>query len=292
MNPELKEAAVHGSSDYPFAYYDLQHIRSSFHVSLHWHEEVEIIYVYEGPLYLTINNETFIGKAGDIFLVNSKEIHGMDVKQPRVRYGTLLFSPNSFLFLEGDYVTREYLHPLCRDVIFFSHTIESEVLRQKLFSLITEIIRLNEEKVPAYQLGTKALLLQFLFLLFENHLEKSAAPVQKNSALNREILTLIHERYTQNLTLKEIADTFHMSYKYFSRYFKNTFHTTLSEYIMKLRLEKAQSLLSTTEISITEISLQTGFNNISFFIRSFKKAYGLSPLQYRQKQFTSVQKES
>ena len=72
-----------------------------------------------------------------------------------------------------------------------------------------------------------------------------------------------------------------MSYKYFSRYFKNTFNTTLSDYIMKLRLERAELLLTSTSLPVTDISLQTGFNNISFFIRSFKQAYGLTPLQYR-----------
>lgn len=285
MNLELKEATIHGSNDYPFAYYDLQNISPSFHVSLHWHEEIEIVYVYEGPLYLTINNENFIGNKGDVFLVNAKEIHGMYVKNPHVRYGTLLFLPSSLLFSETDYATREYLQPLCRENMFFSHTINIASVSEKLFSIIMEILRLNKEEVPAYQLGTKALLIQFLFLLFENHLEQSYTPMPKNSTLNREILSFINTHYTQNITLQEIADTFHMSYKYFSRYFKNTFHTTLSEYIMKLKLEKAQSLLSTTEISVTEISLQTGFNNISFFIRSFKKAFGLSPLQYRLKQF-------
>lgn len=284
MNPELKEAAVHGSRDYPFAVYDLQHISSSFHVSLHWHEEIEIVYVYEGPLYLNINNENYTGQKGDIFIVNSKEIHEMSVKNSHVRYGTLLFSLNSLLFQEVDYTTREYLQPLCRGDIFFSHTLGNKDLSEKIFTIISEILRLNKEKVPAYRFGTKALLMQIIFLLFHHHLEQSNAHTQKNSTLNREILTFINERYTQSLTLGEIADTFHMSYKYFSRYFKNTFHSTLSDYIMKLRMERAQLLLSTTELPVTEISLQTGFNNISFFIRSFKKAYGLSPLQYRHQQ--------
>ena len=52
---------------------------------------------------------------------------------------------------------------------------------------------------------------------------------------------------------------------------------------MKLRMERAELLLSTTELPVTEISLQTGFNNISFFIRSFKKAYGQTPLKYRNR---------
>lgn len=281
MNSALKEAAVHGSKEYPFAVYDLQKLGSSFHVSLHWHEELEIVYVYEGPLYLTIDNQNYIGKKGDIFIVNSKEIHEMHVQNANVRYGTLLFSLNSLLFQEGDETTRKYLQPLCMGEVLFSHTLNSAELSEKIFSLIAEILHLNKQKVPAYRFGTKALLLQIIFLLFHNHLEINNLNSGKNSTLNREIISFIGERYTTDLTLKEIADTFHMSYKYFSRYFKNTFNTTLSDYIMKLRMERAELLLSTTELSVTEISLQTGFNNISFFIRSFKKAYGQPPLKYR-----------
>lgn len=281
MNSELKEAAVHGSKDYPFAIYDLQKIGPSFHVSLHWHEEIEIVYIYEGPLYLTIDNRNYIGKKGNIFIVNSKEIHEMHVQDANVRYGTLLFPPNSLLFQEGDEATRKYLQPLCMGDIQFVHTLDNQELSEKIFSIIKEILRLNKQKVPAYRFGTKALLLQIIFLLFNNHLEVSILHAQKNSTMNREILTFIGERYTTELTLGEIADTFHMSYKYFSRYFKNNFQTSLSDYIMKLRLERAELLLSTTELPVTEISLQTGFNNISFFIRSFKKAYGCTPLQYR-----------
>lgn len=281
MNPKLKEAAVHGSKEYPFAVYDLQKIGLSFHVSLHWHEELEIVYVYEGPLYLTIDNQDYIGKKGDIFIVNSKEIHKMHVQDNNVRYGTLLFPLNSLLFQETDESTRKYLQPLYTGDVMFYHTLEDAELTEKLFSIIMEIVHLNKQKVPAYRFGTKALLLQILFLLFNNHMEISSRKSHKNSTLNRDIISYIGERYTADLTLMEIADKFHMSYKYFSRYFKNTFNTTLSDYIMKLRLERAELLLSSTELSVTEISLQTGFNNISFFIRSFKKAYGMTPLQYR-----------
>ena len=281
MNQKLKEAAVHGSKDYPFAVYDLQHLGPSFHVSLHWHEELEMVYVYEGPLYLSINGENYVGNQGDIFIVNPKEIHNMYVKDSDVRYGTLLFSLNSLLFHENDESTRKYLQPLCMGDVILPHKIAMPEISKNIFALICEIVRLNREKVPAYRLGTKALLLQIIFLLFHNHMEITNLNSQKNSTLNREILSYIGEHYTTNMTLSEIADKFHMSYKYFSRYFKNNFQTSLSEYLMKLRLEHAELLLSTTELPITEISLQSGFNNISFFIRSFKKAYGFTPLQYR-----------
>ena len=288
MNTKLKEAAVHGSKEYPVAIYDLQNIGPSFHVSLHWHEELEIVYVYEGPLYLTIENTEYIGNTGDIFIVNPKEIHKMHVQTPGVRYGTLLFSLKTLLFQESDETTRKYLQPLSMGDVLFSHTLKDAGLRTKIFTIITEIVSMNKEKVPAYRFGTKALLLQILFLLYNGHMEKTHPTMNKNSILNREIISYIGERYTTDITLMEIANNFHMSYKYFSRYFKNTFNTTLSDYVMKLRLERAELLLGTTELPVTEVCLQTGFNNISFFIRSFKKAYGVTPLKYRNQRDVSA----
>ncbi len=283
MNPNLKEPVIHGTKDYPVAIYDIQKIRTSFHVSLHWHEEMEIVYVYSGPLYLTIGKQNYIGKAGDVFIINSKEIHEMHVEDGNVRYGTILFPPASLLFFENDEATRKYLQPLCLGEIMFAHTAYDPSLSQKLFTIIMEILRLNKEKVPAYRFGTKALLLQIIFLLFNEHMEVEHILSQKNTTLNRDILTFINERYTTDISLSEIADTFHMSYKYFSRYFKNNFQTTLSDYIMKLRLERAELLLSTGTLPVTEIAMQTGFNNLSFFIRVFKKAYGYTPLKYRNR---------
>ena len=57
----------------------------------------------------------------------------------------------------------------------------------------------------------------------------------------------------------------------------------ISDYITHLRLEHAKQLLQDTDIPVTEIAMQSGYQNVSYFIRSFKKTYGVSPLKYRKK---------
>ena len=94
-------------------------------------------------------------------------------------------------------------------------------------------MQLNREKVPAYRLGTKALLLEIIFLLFHHDMAINSPHAAKDSSLNREIISYIGDRYTDNLTLTEIADKFHMSYKYFSRYFKNKIGVNPTEYRRK-----------------------------------------------------------
>ena len=76
---------------------------------------------------------------------------------------------------------------------------------------------------------------------------------------------------------------FHLSEKYLSRYFKQHFHLTLTQYLMHLRLTHACHLLESTSLPVTEVALQSGFSNVSHFIRSFHASFRMSPLQYRKK---------
>ena len=79
----------------------------------------------------------------------------------------------------------------------------------------------------------------------------------------------------------EFGNQFHLSEKYISHYFKEHFHITLSQYINHLRLEHARKLLQETTFSITEIAMQSGYENVS--TRYLRVVYGMSPLKYRKR---------
>ena len=81
MNQNLREPITHGSAEYPFALYHIRASLHAFNVSLHWHDEVEIIYIKKGNLHLIIDKDSYLGTAGDIFIVNSQEIHEMSVEE-------------------------------------------------------------------------------------------------------------------------------------------------------------------------------------------------------------------
>ena len=96
------------------------------------------------------------------------------------------------------------------------------------------------------------------------------------------MISYIQQNYTEKIYLKEFGAQFHLSEKYISRYFKEHFHITLSQYVNHLRLEHARQLLQETALPITEVAMQSGYQNVSYFIRSFKKTYEMSPLKYRK----------
>lgn len=104
---------------------------------------------------------------------------------------------------------------------------------------------------------------------------------KSTSSLQKELLSYIQQNYCFRISLHDLAGHFHMSEKYISRYFREHFQLTLSQYITYLRLSHAKHLLETTSLSITETALQSGFPNVSYFIRTFKNTFHVPPLQYR-----------
>jgi AraC family transcriptional regulator len=94
-------------------------------------------------------------------------------------------------------------------------------------------------------------------------------------------VTLMQQRYTTALTLEEIAGEVHLTREHFSRLFKAEIGIPPAKYIKRLRLQKGRELLETTLLSVKEIMHKVGVSDESHFVRDFKLAYGLSPMQYR-----------
>ena len=133
----------------------------------------------------------------------------------------------------------------------------------------------------ATQIRIKLVLLQFILEMWNKGLVVENDTSGRNT-VEKEMVSYIQQNYTGTISLKEFGEQFHLSEKYISRYFKEHFHITLSQYVTYLRLEHAKQLLQDTDLPITEIALQSGYQNVSYFIRSFKKTYEVSPLKYRK----------
>ena len=88
---ELKENKPHGTKDDPFSIYHIKNKGRSFQIPVHWHDELEIIYVKSGFLTVSISGESYIGKAGDAFVVSPGSLHLMGAQTGTVDYFTFLF---------------------------------------------------------------------------------------------------------------------------------------------------------------------------------------------------------
>ena len=134
---------------------------------------------------------------------------------------------------------------------------------------------LCDEDIPTELLTT---LLTPLALMLEKLLENEV--LENGNEYNR-ILLYLNEYYT-SADLEDICCHFHRSPSHISHLFKKQTGMTLRAYCNKLKLEKAKSLLETTDMPITQIALDVGFNDVSYFINLFRQKNGVSPLVYRK----------
>ena len=281
MYRELKENRPHGTKEYPYTQYFIHKPQRAFHIPVHWHDEVEIIYIKKGYITVYIGDETFSAKAGDLFFVNTGEIHFMSSDDLRVEYYTLLFPLTFLSFQIEDALEQEVFMPLRQKNLLFPIGIKGLNSERQMLDVICEVIKVNEEKEIGYQLRTRILLLE----LIEELLKEKAfcqADIAGTTGMQRELVAYIQKHYTEKITLTMLAKEFHLSEKYISWYFKEHFYISFIQYVSHLRMMKAKDLLLTTEQQVTEIAYSSGYPSVNYFIRSFKEEHGVTPLQYRK----------
>ncbi len=110
-----------------------------------------------------------------------------------------------------------------------------------------------------------------------------ASPKPDNLTLVNNILKYVDENYAEKISLEEIAKENYVSYNYLSQTFAKTVGTTFSKYLVGVRLRHAVDMLIRSDLSISEISYKCGFNNVNYFIKTFKSYYELTPNEYRKK---------
>ena len=285
---ELKENKPHGTKDDPFSTYHIENAGRSFQIPVHWHDELEIIYVKSGFLTVSISGESYIGKPGDAFVVSPGNLHLMGSDTGAVDYYTFLFPLKNLSFRADDLLEDKLLEPLNSGHLMINPRI-NDTAKELCEQLIEVYAAKNDESESQLtaQIKTKIILLQFIFEMWKKGFIIENDTSGRNT-VEKEMVSYIQQNYTGKISLKEFGEQFHLSEKYISRYFKEHFHITLSQYVTYLRLEHAKQLLQDTDIPVTEVAMQSGYQNVSYFIRSFKKTYEISPLKYRNNMLTEI----
>ena len=283
---ELKENKPHGTKDDPFSTYHIENAGRSFQIPVHWHDEFEIIYVRSGFLTVSISGESYIGKTGEAFVVSPGNLHLMGSQSGTVDYYTFLFPLKYISFRTDDMLDEKLLEPLNSGHLMICPRVKdtAKELCEQLIEIYEAKNDESESKIKT-QVRTKIILLQFILEMWKKGFVIENDTSGRNT-VEKEMVSYIQQNFTGKISLREFGEQFHLSEKYISRYFKEHFHITLSQYVTYLRLEHAKQLLQDTDIPVTDVAMQSGYQNVSYFIRSFQKAYAVSPLKYRKNNYS------
>lgn len=281
MYPELKENKPHGTKDYPYTQYHIRGTKKAFHIPVHWHDEVEMIYVREGELRIFVEGKIYTATSGEVYLVNPGELHYMETDKIPVDYYTILFPLQFISFLSQDRIEREIMFPFRESKLLLQNDISQKEVARSVEEILLTLIEINDDKKGMYELRTKTLLLQLIAEFAENTCFYESS-MRKSSYLQREMISYIQDHFKEKITLEMLSEEFHLSQKYISRYFKEQFAISFMQYVSHLRMEKAKDLLRNTELPITEVAMSCGYPSVNLFIRNFKDTYQITPLQYRK----------
>jgi AraC-like DNA-binding protein len=230
----------------------------------------KFIYVLEGFCELQLAENNFSLEREDLLLysgdnaVVSKCSNSLPISLYYVGFKT-----NWSLFLDDEAQNNNALH-ICNDNKY------SKKIKQILDMLSYEI---NIDGFSEACNGVLAVLIVFFIRLqrtrFDNSLERD------NDDLAQKIRQYLDLHYAENLSLKQIADKFHISRDYLSHLFKNSINISPINYVINRRIGEAQMLLLNTNWSINEIANRVGYDNASYFNTLFKKVVGISPGEFR-----------
>ena len=276
------ELEQRGTADFPVAYFCIDEIHPRYHMSAHWHNEVELVRVVSGSMKITLNSHMYIAKQGDVLFINPETVHraipDKCVYECMVFHANFLYNDTyacrSFIenILNRDYLVNEYIpfedsefHE-CAKRLFCAVKKKEVGNKFRIISAFYDLFGVIEERRMYFPVSGER----------ENTSDKSILRLKK-------CLSFIRENFDKQITLSDMAKNADMSAKYFGTFFKNMTEKTPMEYLNEYRIEKASRKLLYTDASVTDVAFSCGFNDLSYFIKTFKKIHKISPGQYRKK---------
>lgn len=238
----------------------------------HWHENIELLFYVKGDAIVTLDTTDVVGKAGDIVVVNSNHLHNIRAIEGETRYYCLIIDKE--FCREFDFHTEEYF---LQPVIF-------DEFAQKIFK---DIVYEFEKKQTYYKTSIKALIVSLLTHLYRNY-QSDIAGVDFKSMSNqtnmvKDSIKYIQIHYKSPISIHKIAKEVGYSKYYLLHNFKKITGYTVISYINFFRCIKAKKLISQNK-SLMEVAQLCGFENQSYFTKTYKKYIGLLPSQERNNQ--------
>lgn len=286
----LKENRVHGDISFPLDAYHMEVPPGGIVLDCHWHEELEFLTVTGGKAIFQLETDYFPVQAGEGMFVNAGELHaGYPLDNSPCSYVAIVF--NTALLHSGsfDSILSKYIDPIIKNRLSFKRRFTGSMgweyeLLQRFSKAADQILN----RTAAYELLAKSELLAMLALLVTNS-TPVAAPVEKTPEYFRlerlkNALKYIQDNYSQKLSTLDISNYLNMSEGHFCRIFKQYFKRTPIDYLNYYRITRAARLLEETEQKVLEVAMEVGFDNLSYFIGTFKHYMGVTPSKYRNQQ--------
>lgn len=284
----LQEQLPHGNAMFPFMIHEVSSdTRTEERIACHWHEEIEILVVTKGSAVLILNNDRYELKEGYVAFILPNHLHLVTaLLGDTFDFYAVVFHPDLLSSFIQDVIQQQYFDSVLQENILFPTVLSAQEAKEfGIADVLSDIYALFAKKEPCFELLIKARL-YVVWSLYYLHGTSSASVSERTSdyriALVKSIIDYIHTHYESQITLDILAAYFHLSREHLCRLFKKMTRMSPIEYLNFYRISTSTRLLRETDHEISDIALEIGFNNISYFNRTFKRYMHVTPGEYRK----------
>ena len=275
----FNEKIKHGTDVFPFAYYFVDSSHPRYTMNMHWHREFELVRVLKGTFDMTLNEESLSLSAGDFVFVHGSVLHS-GIPHDCV-YECIVF----------DLTAIRSICPACssyikrvteKSVVVKNHYTKNDA---QIASIVPSIFGPMHDRPPGYEMLVTGAIYQLLGVVFSNNYYENDRPHAGRNEMKRitqlrSVLDYIDENYMNPITLTQLADAASLTPKAFCRFFRQMTQQTPMDFVNRQRIEHACDELTASAGTITDVALSCGFNDLSYFIKVFKKYMGITPSEY------------
>ena len=256
-------------------------------VRAHIHNAVEFLYIKSGSFLVNADDNEFVTRENDLVIFRSNTIHSVLVKEKSEEssYYVVKINPKVLLDLCGEALGAGYIMEFVvnrEDSICHipKEQLTDSIVPQIIESMIRELSAPTEYSNLVYKSGA----IQLLIYVLKQRKSGSVSLLGRDlTALTvYKVINIINSRFSDNIDAASCAKEVNMSYSHFSRSFKKATGRNFKQYLNDVRIDRARKLLLTTNKSITEIALECGYNNISYFIMTYRTHRGITPGEDRK----------
>lgn len=245
--------------------------------SRHFHDDIELVYVFDGDVKITIENDVFHLQKDDFLVINANKFHHYTISEDAM-IGSFMMG-----YTRIKEMTKQ------NNIVFWcnttlEHNSSFVDIRKTVRDIVTEYVQNSD-------IGIMRLVSKYYELLY--HLTKNFLITSKDThnegVLNEdkqridEITQYVQNNYRNKISLNNLAEILFLSDAYLSKYIKRHFGMNFLEYLNSYRLNNAVDDLLYLDIPITRVALENGFASVSTFNKVFKQRYKLTPSAYKAK---------
>lgn len=257
----------------------------------HYHADFyELLIVLDGTARQKVNHQNYYIKRGDVFVFGEGVSH--DFTDARdLHICNIMFQPSALLDRYHDlgqlpgYHELFIIEPYLSQNDKYQHFLK---LQFPQFEEVSRLVKMMHEEYHAMKSGRRTMIMA-CFQMLTTYLarcygEQERKESEKSSMQIARSVSCMEKNFRDNFSIAELAEMSFVSERHFLRQFSEVYHTTPHQYLMRLRLQHACSLLENEKngLSIADIADESGFQSGSYFSRLFRKVYGVSPMAYRR----------